>query len=93
MSPALIAVLLTALALAAAVPLLSRSVSRGSDGAGPTRPLWASPAVWIGASVALLLLGVMVFPRLLGFTFLLLPFIWMRSGGRRPGSRPREPEE
>jgi hypothetical protein len=93
MSPALIALAVTAIALAVSAPLLARQASRAPGAAGPTRPLWATPAVWIAASVALVLLGVLVFPRLLGFTILLLPFIWMRSGGRRPGSRPREPEE
>jgi hypothetical protein len=47
----------------------------------------------VGGSIVFVLLGLLVFPRLLGFTFLLLPFIWMRAGGRRPGPPPRRPEE
>jgi hypothetical protein len=34
-------------------------------------------------SAVFVLLGVFVFPRLLGFTFLFLPFLWMRAAGRR----------
>ncbi len=93
MSPVLIVVLITLMAVVAGALLLGRSVSRGSVGQGPARPPWGNPALWVGVSVALMLLGALVFPRLLGFTFLLLPFIWMRTGGRRRGSRPRTPEE
>ena len=35
------------------------------------------------------LLGVTVFPRLLGFTFVFLPLIWMRGFGRRRGPQNR----
>jgi hypothetical protein len=39
--------------------------------------------MWIGLSMAFVLLGVFAFPRLLGFTFVFFPFIVMRSVGRR----------
>ena len=91
MSPVLIVVVIILLALVVGAVVLGRSASGGS--VGPSRPLWANPAFWVGASLVLLLLGAFVVPRLLGFTFLLLPFIWMRASGRRRGSRPRAPEE
>jgi hypothetical protein len=49
----------------------------------PQRPWWGSPAVWIAASAAFVLVGVFVFPRLFGFTILFLPFVLARSFGRR----------
>jgi hypothetical protein len=54
----------------------------------PGRPLWSYPGAWIAISTVFVLLGVMVFPRLLGFTFVFLPLIWMRGFGRR-----REPQD
>ena len=56
--------------------------------AEPGRRLWTYPGAWIALSTVFVLLGVMVFPRLLGFTFVFLPLIWMRGFGRR-----REPQE
>jgi hypothetical protein len=47
------------------------------------------PGMWIGLSMAFVLLGVFAFPRLLGFTFVFFPFIVMRSVGR--GRRDRRP--
>jgi hypothetical protein len=49
------------------------------------RPLWGHPGLWLLASGAFVLLGVFVFPKLFGFTFVFLPFLWV--GGllrRRP---------
>ncbi|HEY7660962.1 MAG TPA: hypothetical protein VIC58_10230 [Actinomycetota bacterium] len=40
-------------------------------------------ATWVALSAVLFLVGVLVFPRLLGFTFLFLPLIWVRALGRR----------
>jgi hypothetical protein len=45
--------------------------------------------VWIGLSTVFVLVGVVAFPRLLGFTFLFFPFVVMRSVGR--GRRDRRP--
>lgn len=55
----------------------------------PGRPWWGYPGVWIAISTVFVLLGVMVFPRLLGFTFVFLPLIWMRGFGRRREPRDR----
>jgi hypothetical protein len=52
------------------------------------RPWWGYPGAWIAISAVFVLLGLMVFPRLLGFTFVFLPLIWMRGFGRR-----REPQD
>ena len=88
MSPAVIALVVTALAIALGAVALGATTARGPTGEGTRQPWWSTQAVWVGLSVAVLVLGLFVFPRLLGFTFLLLPLIWMRSGGRRPGQRP-----
>ena len=56
--------------------------------AEPARPVWSYPGLWIALSTVFVLLGVVVFPRLLGFTFVFLPLIWMRGFGRR-----REPQQ
>ena len=48
----------------------------------PERPWWGMPGMWIGWSMAFVLLGVFAFPRLLGFTFVFFPFLVMRSAGR-----------
>jgi amino acid transporter len=88
-SPALTAVLVTALAIALGAFALGRIARREGGSDRPERPWWGSPAVWIGVSVAFILLGVFVAPRMLGFTFLFLPLIWMRlprgGGGAGPG--------
>jgi hypothetical protein len=55
----------------------------------PQRPWWGSPVVWVAGSIAFVLLGVFVFPRLFGFTILFLPFLLARSFGRR---RPEDHE-
>ena len=55
----------------------------------PERPWWGSPVVWVAGSLAFVLLGVFVFPRLFGFTILFLPFLLARSFGRR---RPEDHE-
>jgi hypothetical protein len=47
------------------------------------RPWWGSVPTWLIVSGVLLVLGLVVAPRLLGFTFLLLPFIWVGGLGRR----------
>ena len=76
-----------ALFVAAVVAVLAAS-RRGSR--GPRRPWWGTQAVWIGLSMGFVLIGAFVFPRLLGFTFLFLPFVWMRGfGRRRPQDRGR----
>jgi hypothetical protein len=46
-------------------------------------PLWGAAPTWLIVCGVLLVLGLVVAPRLLGFTFLLLPFIWVGGLGRR----------
>jgi hypothetical protein len=55
----------------------------------PARPWYSSPVAWVAGSLAFVLLGVFVFPRLFGFTILFLPFLLARSFGRR---RPEDHE-
>ena len=82
-----LALILVPAALFVAVVALVLAVrQRGAPALG--RPLWSRPAIWIGLAMAFVLLGVFVFPRLLGFTFLFLPFVWMRGFGRRPPQSP-----
>ena len=65
---------------------------RGQRAEAPQRPLRATPVLWVAASVAFVLLGVFVFPRLFGFGVLFLPFLLARSfGRRRPDNERREP--
>jgi hypothetical protein len=49
----------------------------------PSPPWWGRPGVWILASAGFVLLGLFVFPRLFGFTFVFLPLLWV--GGLRRG--------
>jgi hypothetical protein len=58
------------------------------------RPL-PVPAPWIALGALVLLLGVVIMPRILGFTFLFLPMIWSRRAGRprgRPGTGAPRPD-
>ncbi len=48
------------------------------------RPWWGNPLVWLGVAAAFVVVGLVIAPRVFGFSFLFLPFIWV--GGRR---RPR----
>ncbi len=58
--------------------------------AASARPWRGNPALWVVLTIVFVLVGGFVFPRLLGFTFLFLPFIWMRAlGRRRPNDRSR----
>ena len=62
----------------------------------PARPWWSYPATWIALSTVFVLVGITVFPRLLGFTFVFLPLIWMRGFGnrrRRPDDRHRDEDD
>jgi hypothetical protein len=63
------------------------AIRRQSD-LRPSRPWWGNPATWVLVTIFAVLLGGYLFPRLLGFTFLFLPFVWMRAlGRRRPNDR------
>jgi hypothetical protein len=63
----------------AVVAVLSLRDRRELDG----RPWRGTPPTWLLVCGVLLILGLVVAPRLLGFTFLLLPFIWVGGLGRR----------
>jgi hypothetical protein len=91
-SPALIAVAITALTVAVGAIVLGRAAHRGPSPSGESRPWWGAPGPWIAASAVLLVLGLVVFPRLLGFVVLFLPFVWMRRA-RRPTGWDRRPED
>ena len=81
----LASILLPACAFVAVVALVL--AYRRGRALEPERPWWGTPGVWIGLSMVFVLVGVFAFPRLLGFTFLFLPFVVMRSVGRRRGGR------
>jgi hypothetical protein len=51
------------------------------------RPWWGAVPTWLIVCGVLLVLGLVVAPRLLGVTFLLLPFIWIGGLGRRRRER------
>jgi hypothetical protein len=63
-----------------------------------TRPWWGHPGVWLLVSAVFVFLGLFVFPKLFGFTFVFLPFIWLgrmwrtRPGGQAPPRRDAEDE-
>ncbi len=72
----------------AVVALLLAVRERPGETRGTTdrrRPWWGNPLVWLGVASAFAVVGLVIAPRLFGFTFLFLPFIWV--GGRR---RPRQ---
>jgi hypothetical protein len=59
-----------------------------------TRSWWGRPGLWVLVSATSVLLGVFVFPKLFGFTFIFLPFLWPFLGGLRRGRHgPREDRE
>jgi hypothetical protein len=82
-----LALILVPAAAFVAVVWLVLAVRRGG-GLLRGRPWWGAPPVWIGLATAFLVLGAVVAPRLFGFTFLLLPFLW--RGHRRRGPQRRE---
>lgn len=62
----------------------------------PHRPWWGNPVVWLVVGSAFTVVGLFVFPKLFGFAFLFLPFIWVGRFGRRrwnPGDADRRPPE
>ena len=53
------------------------------------RPWWGNPWVWVGVSIAFVVLGIYVWPGLFGGTFLFLPFIWIWRPRRGREGDPR----
>ncbi len=84
MSPLAVTILITVFAAVIAGAVVAYSRQRE---AVPHRRWWQTQAVWVGVAAVSVMLGVFVAPRLLGFTFVLLPFLWIGRLGRRP----REP--
>jgi hypothetical protein len=82
-SPAFIAIAVTIVVLAVGAAMVA--LTEGGPLRAGRRAL-PVPAPWIVVGALLLILGVVLMPRLLGFTFLLLPLIWSRRsrGPRRP---------
>lgn len=60
---------------------------RGAGGRTPGRPAAVFPARWALITAALLVLGLVIAPRLLGFTFVLLPFLLAAGASRRRRER------
>jgi hypothetical protein len=93
-SPAVASIVVTLLFLAVVggvVALTGGAGSSPSTAGTPGVPWRGRPTVWAAVALALVLLGAFLFPRLLGFTFVFLPFIWMRrsgAGNRRPPTPP-----
>lgn len=83
MSPAAIAIGLTLLALLVAALVLGLREGR-------TRLVMPGP--WLLLVIALLVLGLVVAPRLLGITFLFLPLLWIHRPRPRERERRREDE-
>jgi O-antigen/teichoic acid export membrane protein len=82
-SPLGVTLLAVAIVAAVVVSLVSFARRRAAE---PDRPWWQHSTVWVGVSAVFVLLGLFVAPKLLGFTFVFLPFLWT-GGGRRPRQR------
>lgn len=52
-----------------------------------SRPWWGRPLLWLGVAATSAVLGLVVAPRIFGFTFLFLPFVWIGGTGRRTAER------
>ncbi len=80
MGPAFIAIGVTVVVVALGAVVFA--LTGGGPVRGGRRAL-PVPAPWIVLGAMFLILGIVIVPRLLGFTFLLLPMIWSRRA-RRP---------
>jgi hypothetical protein len=97
-NPAFIAIAVTLVVVALGGAILALT-DGGPVRAAPRRP-FPVPGPWIALGAIVLLLGVVIMPRILGFTFLFLPMIWARRargphrpGGGRPGTGPDPSDE
>jgi hypothetical protein len=81
-----LAITLVVTAVAGAVLVLTAALARARS-VDPGRPWWSYPVVWVGVCAVVTVLGAIFVPRLLGFTFVFLPFLWLR---RRPRRMPRD---
>ena len=80
MSPLTVTIVVVVVVAAALASATAITRLRAGD---PSRPWWSYPAMWLGIGTAVTLVGAILAPRLLGFTFVLLPLLWMRGPGRR----------
>jgi hypothetical protein len=78
--PTLALILIPAVIFVGAALGLMELRRRSEQDAG--RHWWSHPFSWVGLAM-FLVLGLFVFPRLLGFTFLFLPFVWIGGLRRR----------
>jgi len=64
---------------------LNRSLAReaGAVGGAPPEPIWMHPLGFAVLAALALITILVVAPRLLGITFLFIPFLWSRGPGRR----------
>ncbi len=79
-------VVLVAAALALVLAVRERRAAE-SPAIGRPRPWWGSPLVWLGVAAVSILVGLVIAPRVFGFTFLFLPFVWIGRTGRRTTKR------
>ena len=56
---------------------------------GPERPWWGNPWLWLGMGVLFIVLGIVVWPGLVGGTLVVLPFVWVSRPRRAPRMDPR----
>jgi hypothetical protein len=80
----LLLILVPALVFTAAV-VGAIALRRRADVSG--RPWPGTWPAWVAVVAALTVLGLVVAPRLLGITFLFLPFVWIGGLGRRRQQR------
>lgn len=80
MSPAFIAIAVTLVVVALGGAILA--LTEGGPVRAARRRPFPVPAPWIALGALVLLLGVVIMPRILGFTFLFLPMIWSHRAGR-----------
>jgi hypothetical protein len=74
---------------------VNRSLAREASGVGgpPPEPIWMHPMGFAVLTALALIAILVVAPRLLGITFLFIPFLWSRGPGRRrPGDDRGHPE-
>lgn len=74
-----------ALVVLATAAYLTRSLARQASAAGgpPPEPIWMHPVGFAVLAALGLITMLLVAPRLLGITFLFIPFLWSRGPGRR----------
>lgn len=81
MSPAFIAIAVTIVVVGAGAAIVALTEDGPLRARGRALPV---PAPWIVVGALLLVAGIVLVPRLLGFAFLFLPLIWSRRRPRGP---------